>query len=224
MIKLVAFDWNGTILADTIPCWEGANEELKAAQVKPISLLKWKQTFVIPYLECLVANGVDRKFALKNSKKLSTVFHHYYEARATKCRTRSGCRQVFAWLHKNDITAMIFSNHTQNGINAQLVRLNIKNYIDVVLAHTEFDGALKSRGKGEKLLSYVKSKKYKPHEVVVVGDTEEEIEIGKKYGFYTVAITGGYNTTARLLKHSPDFLIHSLVELEKIVKKLNAKR
>lgn len=223
MIKLVAFDWNGTILADTIPCWEGANEELKMAKAKPITLLRWRQTFEIPYIECLVANGANRKFAEKNGKKLSAAFHKYYEARAVNCRTRSGARQVFTWLHKNNILAMIFSNHTQSGIDTQLTRLKIKHYIDVVLAHSEMDGALKSRGKGEKLLGYIKSKKYKPKEVVVVGDTEEEIEIGKKYGFHTVAITGGYNTTSRLLKHKPDFLIHNLTELEKIVKKLNAK-
>jgi len=54
-----------------------------------------------------------------------------------------------------------------------------------------------------------------------VGDTDEEIEIGKKYGFHTIGITGGHQTNQRLTKHHPDFLIHNMLELKKIVQKLN---
>jgi phosphoglycolate phosphatase-like HAD superfamily hydrolase len=77
------------------------------------------------------------------------------------------------------------------------------------------------RTKEQKLFGFVKQNKLKPREVVSVGDTEEEIQIGKQYGYHTVAITGGYNTTARLKKQKPDFLIHNMLELKKIVKQLN---
>lgn len=223
MIKLVAFDWNGTILSDTIPCWEGANAELIAANCKAISLLRWRQTFAIPYIECLVANGADRKFVIKNGKKLAAIFHNYYEPRAAKCRTRSGVRQVLLWLSNNKVKSVVYSNHTLVGINNQIARLKIGGYIDRVLAHNAIDGALHSKGKTQKLHAYVKTLKLKPSEVLTIGDTEEEVEIGKKLGFHTVAITGGYNTTPRLMKHNPDFLIQNMAELEKIVKKLNAK-
>jgi phosphoglycolate phosphatase-like HAD superfamily hydrolase len=222
MIKLVAFDWNGTLLADTICCWEGSAMELKVCGRKPMSLLKFRQTFTIPYIECLVANGADRKFVLKNSKKISKAFHDFYEPRASKCRTRGGVRKALAWLKGHKIKSMIYSNHTVVGIEAQLKRLKIRCHMDVVLAHEDMDGALHTKNKSQKLYTYVKSNKLKPKEVMAVGDTVEEIEIGKHYGFYTVGITGGYNTTAMLKKHNPDFLIHNMKDLVKIVKKLNS--
>jgi len=40
MIKLVSFDWNGTILADTYAVLESDNEVLKALGKKPITLKK----------------------------------------------------------------------------------------------------------------------------------------------------------------------------------------
>lgn len=221
MIKLIAFDWNGTLLSDTRACWEGANAEFLAAGVKPISLQRWRQTFTIPYIECMVQNGVDRKTGLKNGKKLARAFHNFYEPRASKCRTRSGVREILSWLKKNQIMAMIFSNHTMVGIESQLKRLKIRESMDIVLAHSTQAGALHSKNKGQKLYDYVRIKKLKPKEILTVGDTEEEIEIGKQYGYHTVAITGGYNTTARLKKHHPDYLIHNMLELKKIVKKLN---
>jgi len=221
MIKLIAFDWNGTLLADTICSWEGSSKQLEFCGKKPMSLLKFRQTFAFPYSECLVANGVRREFILKNSGKIAKTFFDFYEQRAVKCRTRSGVREVLSWLKKNHIGSMIYSNHTLLGIEAQLKRLKIKNYIEIVLAHSDQAGGLHNKNKGQKLLSYIKSNNFKPHEVISVGDTAEEIEIGKQYGFYTVGITGGYNTAAKLKMHHPDYLIHNMGDLIDIIKKIN---
>lgn len=221
MIKLVAFDWNGTLFADTNIQWKGVNEELKAGGAKPISLLRYRQTFIVPFIECLVKNGVDRNLVLKNGKKLSQVFHNYYEPRAAKCRSRSGAREVLIWLEKNRIRSLIYSNHNLVNINSQLKRLNICSHMDIVLANESYGKSVHSRGKGEKLSNFIKHSKLKPQEVITVGDTEEEIEIGRRCGYHTVALTGGFNTVSRLKKTQPDFLIHNLIELIDIIKKLN---
>lgn len=60
-------------------------------------------------------------------------------------------------------------------------------------------------------------------EVLVIGDTIEEVEIGKKFGYSTVALTGGYQSTARLKAAKPDYLIHNLRDLKKIIQKINGK-
>lgn len=221
MIKLVAFDWNGTLLADTICSWEGSSKQLEFCGKKPMSLLKFRQTFAFPYSECLVANGVERKFILKNSRKIAKTFFDFYERRAKKCRTRSGVREVLSWLQKNDIECIIYSNHTLLGIQAQLKRLKIKNYIKTVLAHSDQTNGLHNKNKDQKLLSYIKSNNFKAGEVVSIGDTAEEIEIGKQNGFYTVAITGGYSTVAKLKINHPDFLIHNMKDLTSIITKVN---
>lgn len=67
----------------------------------------------------------------------------------------------------------------------------------------------------------MKNLKLTKKEVLLVGDTEEETDISKTEGFYTVAITGGYNTTTRLKKLKPEFLIHNMLKLKKIIKELN---
>ena len=73
MIKLLAFDWNGTLLSDTQACWEGANKEYQVCGTKPVSMLRFRQTFDIPYLETMVKNGADREFVKKNSKKIAKI-------------------------------------------------------------------------------------------------------------------------------------------------------
>lgn len=218
MIKLVAFDWNGTLLSDTIPAWKASNKSFRLFGVKPISLLNFQKTFCIPITEFWKFWTVKKI----DFYKQSLIYHKFYELQAAKARTRSGSKEVLKWLGTKHITRMIYSNHITPEIVKQLLRLNIHQYFDEVLARGAGDHShMDKRSKDQKLFDYVKNKKFLPHEVLTVGDTEEEIEIGQKAGYYTVALTGGYNTAGRLKKHKPDLLIHNLKQLIPVIKSLN---
>jgi phosphoglycolate phosphatase-like HAD superfamily hydrolase len=222
MIKLVAFDWNGTLLADTWAAAKADNSVLATFGHKTISLQQYRKTFDIPIIKYWTDNGFDKNDFINNAKSINEIFNLHYEPLADRCRTRGGSKEVLLWLKKQKIDCVIYSNHTTHNIHRQLVRLRIDQCIPKILAREPHDRShMHERYKAHKLSAYIKKRKFKPQEVISVGDTEEEIEVGKKYGFHTVAITGGYNTTARLKKHHPDFLIHNLVDLIKIVKKLN---
>lgn len=223
MIKLVAFDWNGTLASDTAACLYGFNCVLKALGKKPLSLKKWKKYFHVPVVETYVNSGVSRKYVIKNSKKLSGMFLPHYEKRAKHLRTRAGTKQALKWLHENKIETVIFSNHTKESIEHHLKRLKLDKYIKIVLANSVKDHSQtnKVRHKEAKLKKYIKRKKYKCSEVISTGDTAEEIEIGHELGTHTVGITGGYQFTSKIKKARPDFLISNMQELIPIVKKLN---
>ncbi len=222
MIKLIAFDWNGTLLSDTQMTLKAENKAILAVKGKPISLNKFRQTFDIPIIKYWKTLGYSDIFLKKHLNTIEEVFHLNYEIFANQARTRAGSKEVLDWLEKQKIQRVIYSNHNIPNIERRLKRLKIKPLINTVLArHLGDHSQLHERSKDKKLFDYIKQQKFKPHEVISVGDTEEEIEIGKKYGYYTVAITGGYNTTPRLKKHHPDFLIHNMLELKGIVKKLN---
>lgn len=62
---------------------------------------------------------------------------------------------------------------------------------------------------------------FKSKEVLVVGDTEEEIEIAKQFGCRSVGLTGGNISAARLKAAKPDFLIHNLNQLKSIINNSN---
>ncbi|MBI3232176.1 MAG: HAD family hydrolase [Candidatus Doudnabacteria bacterium] len=220
MIKLVAFDWNGTLLADTQISVDTSNISGKKFDLKPIGIQKFRQIFHIPISHFWKAIGGEEKDLDNQAKN----FHPIYESLSYKSRTRAGSKEILKWLKQKSIKRMIYSNHIAPDIIKQLMRLDIFEYFDEVLARSLEDGhtQVHQRSKDQKLYDYVRRNKLKPREVLTIGDTEEEIEIGKKYGFHTVAITGGYNTTARLKKHRPDFLIHNMLELKKIIKSLNS--
>lgn len=223
MIKLVAFDWNGTLLSDAVACWESNNNTIKILGGKPTTFSYYRDHNTVPISKYYVGLGLDEGLILKNSERIAKIWHAYYEKRVSKTRTRANARFTLDALAKNNTRTLIFSNHTVEGIALQLKRLKIENYFETVIANDKLDAAIKARGKKQKLENYIKVKGVKPQEVLVVGDTTEEIEIARDFGGISVAITHGYDSTPRLKKAGPDYLINDLKELIPIIKNLNGR-
>lgn len=217
MIKLVAFDWNGTLLSDTQTVVDACNQFIKALGGKPVTLQIYREKFIVPVIDFYESIGLNRETVLKNSQKNAQIFHEFYELRAIKLRTRANTKSTLAWLTKNKIKSVIFSNHVTHRIQEQIDRLNLSSYIEKVIANTQLDQALKGRNKKEKLEQFVKSKKLNFSQVLIVGDSSEEVEIAKELGSISVAITHGHYSTKRIKAAKPDYLINNLKEIIKII-------
>lgn len=55
--------------------------------------------------------------------------------------------------------------------------------------------------------------KIQPHEALMIGDADSDIEAGKRAGVKTVAITHGFFDREYLSKYEPDYIIDTLPEL-----------
>lgn len=223
MIKLAAFDWNGTLLADTYAVYESNNEVFKLFNKKQVSFSAFQKYFDVPVKKYYTRVGISEQEIDQNSKKIARTFHDYYEQRVKSVRGRAGAKYLLKWLLKNNIGSIIVSNHTVSPILSQLERLKINKYFSSIVANANLEDALKGRSKKERLKKYIDSKKIKPEEVFIVGDTVEEIEIGKELGCITIAITHGNCSVKRLKEKKPDHLIYSLKEISKIIEKINSK-
>ena len=220
MIKLVVFDWNGTLIADTHACMDADNSVLKVYGGRPVNLQEYRKTIVIPAIEFFVKNGVDRTRLIRDAKEVSKSFHTFYESRAAKVRTRNGARKLLAWLFKNKIETMILSNHSAIGIEKQLGRLGLRKYFSHVFANSNLATALQGQNKREKLTAFLRGNSASSAETIIIGDSPEEVEIGKYTGIKTVAIKNGYYSTQRLKESNPDYLIGNLNQLIGIIEKL----
>ncbi|OGD86853.1 hypothetical protein A2870_01600 [Candidatus Curtissbacteria bacterium RIFCSPHIGHO2_01_FULL_41_11] len=220
MIKLVAFDWNGTLFADTKAVLESVNEVQKAFSLEVLTLKRFRDTTQVPISEFYSANGMDFE-TLANPHQISSIFHPTYEKKAVKIRTRQNTKLVLAWLEENKIERVIISNHVDEMIDLQLNRLKIKKYFSTLLANPKRDFAIRKRTKRKRLERYAKEKGISFAEILVVGDALEEIEIAKEIGTLSVAITDGHCSTKRLKAAKPDYLISDLGNLINIIRDIN---
>ena len=212
MIKLVVFDWNGTLLADAKACLAGVNKELGVFNRSPITLKDYQEHYDVPHWKFFEKFGIKPEQLQSKSFQVAGAFHAEYEPKAAQARTRTGTRFLLGELGARNVTRIVLSNHTIEGIYLHLERLKLTHHFDVVLANENIGGG-HFNGKQEKLEAYLEQNKIEPSFVVIIGDTVEEIRIGQNMGLKSIAITGGYNSTKRLKAAKPDVLIHSLHEI-----------
>ncbi len=205
------------MLADFLPLYEGALEVLKVLRHSKISKSQYREIYDVPVVKIYQSLGIDKKNFEDKAELLAHTFHEFYEPRASKCRTRAGTRRVLEYLSANSIKSIILSNHTSQGIQAQLKRLKLERYFDDVLANTSQHAAHLS-GKQRRLLKYLAQHNFKPSECLIVGDSAEEVIIGKDLMIKTVAITEGAFSLKRLKAESPDYIITNLEQLFTILK------
>ncbi|MCL5091125.1 MAG: HAD hydrolase-like protein [Patescibacteria group bacterium] len=219
MIKLVAFDWNGTLFSDTKAIYKTVNQVLKLFKFGPIGLSSFQKHFDVPINKTYIRFGIPENEVIAKSPQVAKTFHSYYEPRTAKTRTRAFAKELLAWLNKNNIECVIFSNHIDEPIKKQLKRLKINKFFSKVLANSHIETSLKGRGKKDKLKNYLESQNILAKETLLIGDTVEEIEIGKELGAVTVAITHGNCSTVRLKAKKPDYIVCSLKDVFGIIKK-----
>lgn len=221
-IKLAAFDWNGTLLADTQAAMDAENQVRMVYGYPAVTLKQFREWFTVPIRDYWTNSGLDPAVFDRDEAKIKHLFHDAYEARIRRVRSRAGAKQILHWLQQQGVETMIFSNHIVEEIRKQISRLSLASELDVILANSERTQTGASRSKGAKLATFLSERGLKPEEVMVVGDTNEEVEIAQDLGAIAVALTGGWESTTRLKASRPNYVIGHLSGLEAIVRSRNS--
>ena len=88
-----------------------------------------------------------------------------------------------------------------------------------MLGNTNYDDVAVGMNKIEKMKSYLSTTKINPAKAIIIGDSPEDIQIGKALDMITVAIKDGYTSTRRLRECNPNEIIGSLREFRSVVEK-----
>ena len=216
MTKLVVWDWNGTLLADTQLCVDAGNHVIETFGGKGPSREEYLERFSFPVIDFYAQYGADREAMLAGN--FSQVFHEYYKRGSSNCRTRRGARVVLDWLRHQSIDSLILSNHLQPEIVEQLGRLGIESYFQAVLAHQDTNSTATGNNKVGRVKEYLTKNSYAPGQIVVIGDSPEDMHIGREIGAKTIGITDGYFSLNRLRASQPDYLVTNLYRVIGILK------
>ncbi len=208
---LFVFDWNGTILSDTVPSWKAGNVALEFYGAQPISLHTHRSTFCFPIIPFYEIHGISEEEVMARRDEGNEVFQSAYSTFAKNARTRTGARNLFDHLNEQNAECIILSNYLTTRINEHLDRLKIGHYFSHVSGY-DCDGTtiLKSTTKTLRLRSYMEEQSYSSDHVVIIGDTMEEPEIARELDITSVGITGGYITERRLREARPDYIVGRL--------------
>ncbi len=216
VLKLFVFDWNGVLLSDVQANRIADNAITTAFGGKAVGLKTYRETAIIPSDAFYIQHGADKEELERNPGKAARIFTEVYEPLADKCHLRKSARQLLGFLAKQKISMIILSNHPTDKIIKQLNRLQIRQFFEEVLGKDSQVASISAKNfskKQGKLKNYLLSKSFLQKEIAIIGDSPEEIEIGKGFEIKTIAIIGGLYSTERLKNAKPDFVIKELGEI-----------
>ncbi len=218
MRKLFVFDWNGTVLADTVASWKASNDCLEFFGAAPISLARFKETVNFPVIHFYRLNNCDVDDVLARQAEANALFYASYRRHADKIRTRQGVRGLLDFLAAQNIDRTILSNYMKPEIEEQLIRLKIGHYFGYVCGNLDGQTVLQKTTKLDRISDFITKRGYEPRNVMLIGDSTEEPEIARHLGARSISITGGYFSERRLRAVKPDFLVHSHKDVVEILR------
>lgn len=220
--QAVIFDWNGTVVDDAQPIFHAVNKVMAQLSQPDAAIDAWREAYDMPITQMYINIGVPSDIVHQNSAKIVEVWNREYEAACADLQLRTGALSSLQWLKAAQHKVAVLSNYTVEKIQEQAKRFSVLDFFDDVLAHDSLHSCMQSRSKGDRLKAFADA--HNIQDALVVGDSEEEIEIAHAYGFKGVAITGGTVSERRLRTCNADFVIHSLEELPAIAQKTFGER
>ncbi len=218
----VIFDWNGTLITDTALMYRATNQTLDLLGKPHVDMPTYRKAYVVPFNLMYNQFGcTDEELKEHNAKIYDTYAHAYLSGEKT-VRARRGAREMLSDLKSAGFKTAILSNFLTDKIEALAGRLDLLSHFDAVMANGKtYTETMKRATKGERLRAFIKE--HKTQKGIIVGDTVEEIDIAREYGFASIAIEGGVCTPARLRAARPTYQITSLAQIPSIARQLFGK-
>jgi len=112
---------------------------------------------------------------------------------------------------KSDLVLVTLRNNKKN-LLWELGNFGLTSYFKQIL----LDSPLESRDKVSLIQEYM-SPYYEKKNLIIVGDSEVDIETGKKIGISTIAVTCGIRSRSFLRKLKPNFCVNKLCKIIEIL-------
>ena len=164
---------------------------------------RWK----IPEIEILRKTGADTFFKEYQEKRLSLIESDFY---LSFDRLQEAAFQVLEKLSKKHKLILVTLRKSAAQLNRQLADLGLNKFLSHVLTSGECS-APRWRIKYNLISDYLADVSFNRH--VFIGDTETDIEAGKRLGFTTIAVSNGIRSEELLKKSQPDYIFSSIEDV-----------
>lgn len=202
-ITTLLFDWDGTVVDSAqlgLTAYEKAFAELGVVFDHEI----YREVYSPNWLSVYEGLGLPKEH-WQRADELWT--HHYGQLTAELIE---GAGETLSQLRKKGYRLGVVSSGNYDRVCREIEQLALEGFFEVVICHEQISNR-KPHPEGLEIAMH--SLACGPTEVGYVGDTPEDIEMGKAAGVLTVGVRSDYPTSWKLESSQPDILIESLTEL-----------
>jgi len=202
-ITTLLFDWDGT-LVDSAQLGLTAFEQSFAALGMTFDHEVYRAVYSPNWYSVYEAMGLPRD---KWQKADELWTQHYGEQNAELVE---GAEQTIAELQQKGYRLGIVSSGNAKRVMREMTNVGLDSVFEVVVCHEQMENR---KPHPEGLETATRLMDSSREQSCYVGDSPEDIEMGKRAGLLTVGVRSDYPTNWKLETSKPDIFIQSLSEL-----------
>ncbi len=203
MIKNVIFDWSGVVKDCVEDQLVIANKKLRHFGAKEISMEEMKEEWCQPWMDFY------KKYIPSITMEEQEVFYKKAVSESLKAKSFPGIPKLIKKIKESGAKVFVVSSDYPETILPEIKDFGLESVFDSVI--------FAAHNKEEAVCKIVESNNLEKNSTIFIGDSNHEIEVGKKLGIKTAAVTWGFSSESKLKSYNPDFLVHNLEELERAI-------
>jgi phosphoglycolate phosphatase len=204
--KHIIWDWNGTLVNDTVFCTELLNESLRKYSLPEISVDHYRETFHFPVKSFYEQLGFwDARVSFE---EISLIFIESYRAGWKHCQLHTNAMDLFNLCQKKGISQSVLSASKQEPLEEYISHFSINHYFtDLVGVNHHYASSKVDEGK-----IWLDRHHLRAEEMVLVGDTAHDYEVAQELGTDCILVAHGHYHKDRLLETGAT-VVESFAEL-----------
>ncbi|MBA2704236.1 MAG: HAD family hydrolase [Blastocatellia bacterium] len=202
-IDTLLFDWDGTVV-DSAQLGLTAFEQSFAALGIPFDHEAYARVYSPNWYSIYEALGLPRELWQKAD---DLWVHHYGEQIAQPI---AGAQETINELKRKGYRLGVVSSGTECRVVREISELGLESIFEIVICNEQMTN---KKPHPEGLDTALRSLGCKCEHAAYVGDSPEDIEMGKRANMLTVGVRSDYPTSWKLESQGPDILLNSLNEL-----------
>lgn len=196
--KLLVFDWDGTLMdseARIVACVRAAVDDLE--------LVPPSNEAISNIIGLGLREAVDSLFPGADEvlhRNIVTRYRvHYFDEHRTPSQLFAGAREVIETLAAQDYLLAVATGKGRKGLNMVLEHTGLSRFFHATRCADETF----SKPHPQMLEQILDELGVYPHEALMIGDTEYDLQMAAQAGMPSLGVTYGVHAPERLAKHNP---------------------
>jgi len=171
--------------------------------VSDISLEEFKKKWRQPYMKFY------NEFIPELTLEEEQIVYKKVISKSPKSSYYPGIVNLIKDLKSKGVRMVVISSDFSENLKEEINNFNLNNiFIDVISD---------SHDKTDDVINVINKYKFDKEDTIIIGDSNHEVEAGKKAGIKTLSVTWGFTDRDKLSISNPDFIVNSIEELKTVL-------
>jgi len=208
--KTILWDWNGTMLNDMSICIEAMNVMLRERELKLLDEEVYRDVFTFPVRDYYSKIGFD--FDKEPFEKPALEFIENYDDMVKGASIFGDTNLALDTFRSRGYTQMILSAMQNEFLNELVKQHGIAHYFDEISGIDDHYAS----GKVENARKLIAGLEGKAGEIVMIGDTIHDHEVGEELGIRVILVSRGHQSEERIRSTGRE-IAHNFREVIQII-------